>query len=90
MVQTAEGLAQRLREKTRQPMALAFRIIQLEQAAKRVHHLAFLARCAYEAGSLDECATILTTIDHAGDFMLETHVQFAKVAIDAEITERAS
>lgn len=87
MVQTAETLTQSLRGKTAPALSAHCRLIEVENAAKRLWQTAFTARAAHTAGSIDECAALLRAMDHAADELTDRHVQHALVALD---TERAS
>lgn len=86
MVTTAESLTQSLRQKNGTVMAVAFRLIQIELAAKRMLEFAFQARNAYAADSLYEAQTALRAINHA-IVSCDSHIEHATIRIDDEITE---
>jgi hypothetical protein len=86
MITRAEQLTESLKAKNAPAMATAYRLVQVELAAKRMLDAAYAARCAYAAGSLDEAAAYLSAIDLAGDELLSRHTSHAKVAIDQELS----
>ncbi len=90
MVTTVEGLTQAMRRRNDPNMATAFRLIQVELAAKRMLELAFQARNAYAADSFESALTILNAIEHETNHLVDTHVRHAKVQIDGDIVERAA
>lgn len=86
MIQTAESLTQSLRQKNGKVMAVEFRLIQIELAAKRMLEFAYQARNAYAAHSLYEAQTALRAMTHA-IVSCDSHIEHATIRIDAEITE---
>ena len=84
MVQTAETLTQALRAKTAPILSAHLRLIECENAAKRIWQAAYTARAAHTAGSMDEACALLRAMDHAVDELADRHVQHALIAIDAE------
>ncbi len=83
-IYAVEDVTAQLRARTAPVLSAYCRLVEVENAAKRLWQTAFTARAAFKAGSLVEASTLLRAMDHAADELTDRHVQHALIAIDAE------